>query len=106
MTRRLSIRARAWTALLLPPATWFTYEQGLSALLHARCGDTAIGIAWGIVSLALCALAVRVAWPLRHHEGELANPWLARLAIAIAAIFALAVLFQSLALSIVPPCVG
>lgn len=106
MTGRLSIRARAWTALLLPPLTWFVFQQGLSALLHARCEAAAIGIAWGIVSLVLCALAVRIAWPMRQHDGALANPWLARLAIAVAAIFALAVLFQTLALTIVPPCVG
>lgn len=106
MTWRLSIRARAWTALLLPPLTWFGFQQGLSALLHARCDATAIGIAWGIVSVVLCALAARIARPMRQHDGALANPWLARLAIAVAAIFALAVVFQTLALTIVPPCVG
>jgi len=103
---RLSIRARAWIALLSPPAVWFVFEQALSALLHVRCDAAPFGIIWGIASLALCAIAARIAWPLKAHEGDLANPWLARLAIAIAGIFALAILFQTLALSLVPPCVG
>jgi hypothetical protein len=106
MIPRPSIRARAWSALLLPPVSWFVFEQGLSALLHARCDNAVIGIAWGLVSLALCGLAARFAWPLKEHEGDLANPWLARLAIPVAGIFALAILFQTLALTIVPPCAG
>ncbi|TCU54625.1 hypothetical protein EDF58_10856 [Novosphingobium sp. PhB57] len=106
MIRRLSIRARAWIALLSPPSVWFVFEQGLSALLHARCDAAPVGIIWGIASLALCAIAARIAWPLKTHDGDLANSWLARLAIAVAAIFALAILFQTLALSLVPPCVG
>ncbi len=103
---RLSIRARAWIGLLLPPMTWFLFEQGLSALLHADCGRWRIGLAWGVVSIALCALAARIAWPLTGSHGPLSHTWLARLAIAVAGIFALASAFQTLALLIVPPCVG
>lgn len=106
MSWRPTIRARAWLALVLPPGAWFTFQQGLSALLHVRCDATFIGIAWDLTSILICALALRIAWPLRRHQGALANPWLARLAVAVAAIFALAILFQTLALSIVPPCIA
>ncbi|MFC3212782.1 hypothetical protein [Novosphingobium panipatense] len=106
MSRRLSIRARVWLALTLPPLSWFAFEQGLSALLHLRCNATSLGIAWGLASILLCSLAARIAWPLHQRRGPLASAWLARLALAVAAIFALAILFQTLALSIVPPCVG
>ena len=102
----MSIRGKAWTALVLPPVTWFVFEQGLSALLHADCSQTVAGLGWGIASLALCALAVRIAWTLRATTGALANPWLARLAIIIAGIFALAIMFQILAILMVPACVG
>ena len=95
-----------WIALLLPPLSWFLFEQGLSAVLHADCGQSGIGIVWGLISLALCGLAARLAWPLRGPHGALANAWLARLGIVIAAIFALAIGFQLLALVIVPPCVA
>lgn len=101
----MSIRARAWTALLLPPLAWFLFEQGLSALLHAHCGRSGIGVAWGVASLIVCGVAFRIAWPFRTREGALANPWLARLALVAAAFFALAICFQTLALLMVPACV-
>lgn len=101
----MTIKARAWTALLLPPITWFVFEQGLSALLHANCRLWGAGLVWGAASLLVCGLGLRVAWPLRRPSGELADPWLARLAIVIAGVFGLAILFQTLAILIVPACV-
>lgn len=102
----MTIRARAWTALAIPPFAWFAFQQGLSALLHADCTRAGWGIAWGIASLAGVAFALRLVWPLRRHEGELANPWLARLAAVLCGIFALAIAFQTLAVAMVPACVG
>ena len=106
----MSIRARTWCALVVPPLAWFVFEQGLSALLHANCSLWPAGIAWGIASLAACALAARIAWLLqrRSEDGNepLANPWLARLALVLSCIFALAVAFQSAAVIMVPACVG
>ena len=101
----MSIRARAWTALFLPPVAWFLFEQGLSALLHADCSRSGIGVLWGAASLIACAIAFRIAWPFRIHEGVLVNPWLARLALIVACFFALAIAYQLLALLIVPSCV-
>lgn len=106
MNRRLSIRARAWLALLLPPAIWFGFEQGLSALLHAHCEAAPIGIFCGVASLALCGAAAYLAWPVKEDEGEVTHPWIAHMAIAVAGIFSLAIVFQTLALWLVPPCVG
>jgi hypothetical protein len=102
----MSIRARTWTALAVPPFVWFLFEQGLSALLHTNCSRWPFGLAWGLLSLAVCGLTARLAWPLRHHQGALANPWLARLALALTGIFCLAIAFQTLAIAIVPACVG
>lgn len=102
----MTIRARAWTALALPPLTWFLFEQGLSALLHADCTRVGWGLVWGAASLGVCAVAARIVWPLRSHHGALANPWLARLALALAGVFALAIAFQILAIALVPACVG
>jgi hypothetical protein len=102
----MSVRTRAWTALVLPPLTWFTFEQGLSALLHRACGQVAIGVGWGVLSLALCAGALWLAWPVARAGAELpADPWLARLATIGAAFFSLAIAFQTLAILLVPPCV-
>lgn len=104
--RRLSLSGRAWLSLTLPPVAWFLFEQGLSALLHARCQDNALGVGWGAVSLAACVLAAWIAWPLHVHREHLANPWLASLGLMIAPIFALAIAYQTLALLLVPPCLG
>jgi hypothetical protein len=100
----MTIRARAWTALLLPPFAWFLFQQGLSVLLHADCSRSGVGTAWGFASLIACGVAFRIAWPLRKREGALVNPWLAQLALVVAGFFALAVAFQTLALLMVPPC--
>jgi hypothetical protein len=102
----MSIRARAWTALLLPPFTWFLFEQGLSALLHADCTRWQIGAVWGAASLVVCGVALRLGWTLHRSGPPLAEPWLARLATVVAGIFSLAIAFQTLAIALVPPCVG
>ena len=101
----MSARARTWTALIVPPIAWFLFEQGLSALLHIACGQVMAGLIWGAASLIACAVAFRLAWPLRTHADTLADPWLARLALIGAGIFSLAILFQSLAILMVPSCV-
>lgn len=103
---RLSIRARTWTALAIPPVAWFAFQQGLSALLHADCRLAIWGIAWGGASLLACLAAVVLALPLARHRGPLANPWLARMALGLSGLFALAIVFQMLAVAMVPPCVG
>jgi hypothetical protein len=48
---------------------------------------------------------LRIGWPLRQAHGALANPWLARLGMVLAGVFALAILFQTLAILVVPACV-
>ena len=103
----VSARARTGLALALPPLAWFVFEQGLSALLHARCDLAGWGLGWGGASLATCALAAWLARPLARRGGDLlAILWLARLALVLAGIFALAIAFQTLAILLVPACVG
>lgn len=102
----MSIRARVWTALLVPAFTWFLFEQGLSALLHSACGQVTIGVLWGVASLLLCAFFARRAWSLTQVGPETAAVWLARLATGMAGLFGLAIACQTLAILVVPPCVG
>lgn len=101
----MSLRARAWISLLVPPFTWFVFEQGLSALLHTDCTSWPAGVAWGAASLALCGWSLALSWRRLRYQGELADPWLTRIALAVAGIFALAIAFQTLAVLIVPACV-
>jgi len=101
----MNVRGRAWTALLLPAVAWFAFEQGLSAVLHSACGRVGVGIAWGGASLVLCGVALWIAWPLRREREVPADSWLACLAMIGAAFFGLAILFQTLAIMLVPACV-
>ena len=101
----MTVRARAWIGIAVPPLTWFLFEQGLSALLHADCGRWAVGVVWGMGSAGICATTFRLVWSLRRDVGDQGDFWLARLAPMIAALFTLAILFQSLAVLLVPACV-
>ncbi|QQV76698.1 hypothetical protein H5J25_14910 [Sphingomonas aliaeris] len=96
--------AKAWLALSLPPVAWFTFEQGLSAVLHADCTRTGIGVVWGLTALGLCVFAAHSGWRLRRAPQTLVSAWMARLALAVAGIFGLAIAFQTLAILIVPAC--
>ncbi|VXC99326.1 hypothetical protein [Sphingomonas sp. 8AM] len=59
------------------------------------------------MSLGICALAFQLARRLAHRGGDrLASVWLARSALALSGIFALAIAFQTLAILLVPACVG
>lgn len=100
----MTIGGRAWLALCLPAIAWFGFEQGLSALLHADCRRSGVGLVWGVASLALCGLAARTGWRLRGQSDALVHRWLARLALVAAAFFGLAIAFQTLALLLVPAC--
>ncbi|CAM3149442.1 MULTISPECIES: hypothetical protein [Sphingomonas] len=102
----MRLGARAWTALAVPPVTWFVFEQGLSAVLHSDCGRSGLGVAWGAASLAVCLGALWFGWPYRTRRSSLSNVWLARSAMLVAGFFALAIGFQTLAVLWVPPCVA
>jgi len=67
-----------------------------------------LGPAWGTASLMVCAGAAAIAWPaarLADGKDPPTRPWLARAAMLGAAVFGLAVAFQTLATLIVPSCV-
>lgn len=96
---------RPWIALTLPPAAWFVFQQGLAFTLRGACGAAGVplGPLWGLASLAACGGAARIAWT-RVAGGTGADRFLARLALLGAGLFGLAILYQSLATLIVPPC--
>lgn len=100
----LSARARAWTALTLPAAAWFSFQQGLGWTLRVDCGSAWIGIGWGAASLLIIAGAASLAWRQVRPRVLLVHPWLARLALLGCVVFALATAFQTLAVAMVPPC--
>ena len=100
---------RAWIALLLPPFAWMLFEYGLGISLRGDCDAVGrwLGPVWGIASLLACLAALVVAWAVVRKAGRSDRPtgsWLARIALLGAAVFALAIGFQTLATLIVPSC--
>ncbi|MDB5688618.1 MAG: hypothetical protein JWL91_494 [Sphingomonas bacterium] len=102
-------RVRPWLALVLPPTAWYVFELGLASALKEACGPVGgwLGIVWGAASLVVCAAAAALAWPYAGPAGDQTPPrqWLARVALLLSGIFALAIAFQTLGVLIVPPCV-
>jgi hypothetical protein len=102
---RAAAHLRPWAALTLPPMAWFAFQQGLGFVLRGTCA--AAGIPWGpivgVAALAICGGAVWLAWS-RLAGGTPSDRFLARIAILGAALFALAIAFQTLATLVVPPC--
>ena len=100
----LSQRARVWTALLLPPLAWYSFQQGLSWTLRVNCAAAWIGIVWGAAAIALCITAAVIARRLVRKGAISVDPWLASFAPLGGLFFALAIGFQTLAITMVPPC--
>jgi hypothetical protein len=102
-------RVRPWLALFLPPFAWYVFEIGLASVLKVTCAQVGewLGLAWGAASLIACAIAAVLAWPYARPAGDQTPPrlWLARVALLLSGIFALAIAFQTLGVLIVPPCV-
>jgi hypothetical protein len=104
-------RTRLTIALFLPALAWFQFQQGLIVAMRGRCtaGAPPVGLVWGLVSLALCLLAMWLAGSSSRPsdlEGRQVSRFMALLALIGAGLFALAIIFQTMAILIVPPCIG
>jgi len=102
-------RVVPWVALLLPPAIWVVFEYGAASALRASCTVVGawLGPAWGVASLLGCVGAALLARPLARRGAGDQPPvrlWLARVAMCVAGIFAIAIGFQTLAILIIPAC--
>lgn len=102
-------RVRPWAALVLPPLAWYVFEIGSASALRVSCPAVGgwLGPTWGAACLVVCAIAGWVAWPVASglaSDQTPPQPWLARIALFIAGIFALAITFQTIATLIIPPC--
>ena len=102
----MTLRARAWTALCLPPLTWYIFQQGMGHVVHVHCAIAGwVGPAWGGVSLVVCGGAALLARKRADPQLITVHPWICRVALLGAGVFALAIGFQTLAITIVPACV-
>ncbi len=95
-------------ALSLPPVAWYGAQQGLGALVRLHCAAAPIpGGAAGLAALMGCAAAVWLSLgPSAVKEGPPARTdAMLRVFVRLgAAIFALAIVLQTLAVLIVPAC--
>ena len=111
MSATAGIRGSRWAfaiALPLPPVAWYGAQQGLGVLVRLHCSAAmAPGAAVCALALLGCALAVWLsAGQGRSGESAPAQTdtvlrWLVLLG---ACVFGLAIVFQTLAVLIVPSC--
>lgn len=98
-------RLRIWLVLALPAVSWFVFQQGLAMTLRGNCQSAGfpLGVVWGGASLLVCAAAGGFALVgLRNYVGS--DRFVARIALFAAGLFALAIAYQTLATTIIPPC--
>lgn len=96
-----------WLPLVIPPIAWLLFEYGLGTALghHCHAVGSWLGLSWGGLSLIACLVAAVIARRVAGAADDaLPRPWLGRIALLGAAVFALAILYQTLATLIVPPC--
>ena len=99
--------AAPWVALLLPPCAWYAFEVGLATVMRISCTASGpwLGIAWGAGAVLLCGFAAWIGWSHgRSQDDSASRSWVARMTPFEAAIFALAIVYQTLATTIIPPC--
>ena len=95
-------------ALPLPVAAWYTAQQGLGMFVRLRCSSVAgPGVAVCAAGLLVCALSV---WLSTASEPNQDSPpaqtdTVLRLCVLLGAgVFGLAIVFQTVAILIVPSC--
>jgi hypothetical protein len=99
-----------WAGVTVAPAAWFVQQQGLGQLTYFACGTAG---PWTVVLSGLAALAATLAaglWSLSAWRDGEAKPefdvrrFVALGSVMAAGLFALAVVFQSLAGLLIPGC--
>jgi hypothetical protein len=99
-------RTRLVIAIALPPLAWFGYQQGLGMILRSGCSSAAppFGPAFGAAALIACALAALLGAPKEaRYPGRFLASCIAQFG---AALFGLAIAFQTIATLVIPSCVA
>jgi hypothetical protein len=106
-----SARTMLAIALLMPPLAWISFEYGLAISLSSACVAVGswLGPLWGAGAFFACLIGAIIAQRTiqlgRAQQKEL-NRWLGKVALLGCGVFSLAILFQTIATLIVPPCVN
>lgn len=103
-------RMAPWWGFIAGPLVWWVHQRGIADWAYFEChagGLTLRVVAW-IVAAAVLLLAAFPAWRLWRGWPGRAEPdtrrFLALLSLGMAAIFLLAITFQTLAGVILPEC--
>ena len=100
----------AWAGLLTAPLAWYGYQQGLGSLVYFSCGAShpPTGPLAGFIAILVTAAASACSW--RAWKASAAAPaidihrFAALLSVLAAAIFCVAIGFQTLATTLIPSC--
>lgn len=106
-----SVRSRLWIGFFAPGFAWFAFQQGLGAVERVACGHAGppYGVLVGLAALLICLAAAQTARRDRGRRAETeaapASRFIRRVTIGMAAIFGLAIAYQTAAVLLVPSCV-
>ena len=105
---RIATRCRLGAAAIIPPVAWYGYQQGLGITLRQDCiaASFPAGPLLGAGALLLCAVAALLAGSGQAAVLSPGRRLVSHLSRGSAAIFALAIGFQTLATILIPPCVA
>lgn len=102
---------RPWAGWIGGLAGWFTAQQLGGSLVQLDCGDALpIAMAGGALGAAIVLIGAFLAWPIWRTSADLEQPYAgARRFIAgtgelAAALFLLAIIFQTMSSLIIPQC--
>ncbi len=99
-----------WAGLLTAPVAWYAHQQGSGGLVYFRCAASqpSINLLAGLVALAVTAAAGAWSWTA-WKRGSAApamdlTRFTALVSVLAAAVFCLAIGFQTLAGLLIPSC--
>ncbi|NUS38937.1 MAG: hypothetical protein HOQ02_07930 [Lysobacter sp.] len=103
-------RLAPWAGMIAAFAGALVQHQGIGDALHFHCGNGmgSANLYAGIIALALMAVGGAISWRVARDDGD-ANAtrrFVARLSLMAVALFALMVVWQTLAGMLVPSCPG
>jgi hypothetical protein len=99
-----------WAGLLVGPAAWYGFQQGLGSLVYFRCGASQppVNLLTGLLAIAVTAAAGWWSWGVwKRRTGPPAIDvarFAALLSVLSATIFCIGIGFQTLAGLLIPPC--
>lgn len=110
MTREQKEIGFSWAALAAGATAWFVSQQAGSdfSIRHCHASGAMPVIVIGLLALALAGVGALCSYRVwdRERSGEAGTPFAALIGMLVAALLAIAIVYQSVASLIIPSCYG